>query len=207
MNSFETDLKRAFFSVNFLAGLVMECVILRWAGFSSDIYQISVPVLASLPYSTPWLNEYQGGFIKQYLPRCGMASYIWGKFLSCGISGGTLLAGAYFFCSWWEPGEVCGNYLLIFLSGMFWAVVSATLAAAADSRYVAYGGSFVLFYTLVIFVERYFKALYCLDPREWYAPEHAWVLGDTGIVLMLAGVILISGIIYSQVLKKRIMTI
>lgn len=87
---------------------------------------------------------------------------------------------------------------------MFWAVVSATLAAAADSRYVAYGGSFVLFYMLVIFVERYFKALYCLDPREWYAPKHAWVLGDTGIVLMLAGFILISGIIYSQVLKKRI---
>ena len=204
MNSFETDLKRAFFSGNFLAGLVMECVILRWAGFSSDIYQISVPVLASLPYSTAWLDEFQSGYIKQYLPRCGMPSYIWGKFLSCGISGGGLPAAAYFFCSRWEQGEASGKYLLIFLSGMFWAVAPATLAAAADSRYVAYGGSFVLFYLLVILVERYFKTLYCLDPREWYAPEHAWVLGDTGIVLMLAGFIMICGIFYSHILMKKI---
>lgn len=204
MNSFETDLKRAFFSSNFLAGLVMECVILRWAGFSSDIYQISVPVLASLPYSTAWLDEHQSGYIKQYLPRCGMPSYIWGKFLSCGISGGGLPAAAYFICSRWEQGEASGKYLLIFLSGMFWAVASATLAAAADSRYVAYGGSFVLFYLLVILVERYFRTLYCLDPREWYAPEHAWVLGDTGIVLMLAGFIVICGIFYSHILMKKI---
>ncbi len=204
MNSFETDLKRAFFSVNFVAGLVMECIILRWAGFGSDFYQISVPVLASLPYSTAWLNEYQSGFWKQYLPRCGMASYIWGKFLSCGISGGGLLTIAHFICSLGEQEEAEGNYVLLFLSGMLWATVSATLAAAAESRYVAYGGSFVLFYMLVILVERYFKALYCLHPAEWYAPEHVWVLGDSGIILMLTGFLLICGMIYSHLLRKKI---
>lgn len=204
MNSFETDLKRAFFSVNFLAGLLLECVILRCAGFASEWYQISVPVLAALPYSTAWLNEYQSGYLKEYLPRCGITSYIWGKFLSCGISGGALLAVAYFICSWSEQRETSGNYTLIFLSGMFWAVVSATLAAAANSRYVAYGGGFVLYYMLVILVERYFQALYCLDPGEWYAPEHVWVLGDMGIILMLTGFILIGGILYAYLLRNKI---
>lgn len=204
MNSFETDLKRAFFSVNFMTGLVMEYIILRWAGFASEWYQISVPVLAALPYSAAWLNEYQSGYIKVYLPRCGMSSYIWGKFLSCGISGGALLALAYFFYAWSEQGETSGKYTLIFLSGMLWAVVAATLAAAADSRYVAYGGGFVLYYMLVILVERYFPALYCLDPGEWYAPEHVWVLGDGGIILMLTGLILIGGIMYAYLLRKKI---
>lgn len=204
MNSFETDLKRAFCSMNFMAGLLLECVILRCAGFESDLFQMSVPVLASLPYSTVWLNEYQSGYIKEYLPRCGMSSYIWGKFLSCGISGGALLAAACFFCSWTEQGQTSANYTLIFLSGMLWSLVSATLAAAANSRYVAYGGAFVLFYMLVILVERYFKALYCLYPVEWYAPKHVWVLGDTGIILMLTGMILILGILYYQILEKKI---
>ena len=204
MNSFESDLKRAFFSVNFMAGLLMEFIILRYAGYESELFQISVPVLAAFPYSTAWLNEYQSGFIKEYLPRCGINSYIWGKFLACGISGGALLTGICFICSWVERWETTGNYLLIFLSGMFWAVVSATLAAAANSRYVAYGGAFVLFYVLVILVERYFKGLYCLYPVEWYLAKHVWVLGDTGIVIMLTGLIVIIGIIYYTLLKKKI---
>ena len=91
MNSFETDLKRAFFSVNFLAGLLIECFILWRSGFQSEMFRISVPVLSSLPYTTAWLGDYKSVYIKAYLPRSGTASYILGKFLSCGISGGALL--------------------------------------------------------------------------------------------------------------------
>lgn len=203
MNSFETDMKRAMGSVNFMAGLLIECLILWRSGFKSDLFRISIPVLTSLPYSTAWLSEYQGGFIKEYLPRCGQNSYIWGKFFACGISGGVLPAAACFLYSWLGEGEeLPETVFLIFLSGMFWAVAAAVLAAAANSRYVAYGGSFVLFYMLVILYERYFKTLYCLYPVEWYAPEHRWVLGDTGIVLMLLGLILIMGILYYSILAR-----
>ena len=205
MNSFETDLKRAFCSVNFMAGLLIACVILYNAGLDSELFQISVPVLSSIPYSTAWLNEYQSGFIKEYLPRCGKNAYILGKFLACGISGGALLAFAGFIRQWLEKEEgITGNLLLLFLSGMFWAVVSATLAAAANSRYVAYGGAFVLYYVLVIVYERYFKTLYCLYPIEWYAPKHTWVLGDTGIILMLLGMLLVIGMVYYEILRRCI---
>lgn len=205
MNSFETDLRRAFCSVNFIVGLVLECVILFRSGLESDLFQISVPVLTSIPYSTAWLNEYQSGFIKEYLPRSGRTSYVLGKFLSCGISGGALLTMAGFICMRTGDGEeMTINFFLLFLSGMFWAVVAATLAAAANSRYVAYGGAFVLFYILVILYERYFKTLYCLYPVEWYAPKHTWVFGDTGIVLMLSGMILCVGIIYYEIVRRCI---
>lgn len=203
MNSFETDLKRAFCSINFVIGLLVECAILWRAGFQSDLFRISVPVLTSLPYSTAWLNEYQSGFIKEYLPRCGQSSYIFGKFFACGISGGALPAIACFLYSQFGEGEeLPEKFLLLFLSGMFWAVTAAVLAAVADSRYVAYGGSFVLFYMLVILYERYFTTLYCLYPVEWYGPEHIWVLGDTGIILMLVGLICIMGILYYTILAR-----
>ena len=45
MNSFETDIKRAFGSVNFIIGLLAECFILWRTGFQSDLFRISVPVL------------------------------------------------------------------------------------------------------------------------------------------------------------------
>lgn len=211
MNSFETDMKRAFGSVNFIAGLLIECFILWRAGFQSDLFRISVPVLTSLPYSAAWLSEYQSGFIKEYLPRCGQTSYILGKFLACGISGGAIPAIACSLYRWLGEGnlhllhgseEMPEKIFLVFLSGMFWAVAAAVLAAAANSRFVAYGGSFVLFYVLVILYERYFTALYCLYPVEWYAPEHMWVLGDTGTVLMLAGLIWIMGILYYYILAR-----
>ncbi len=204
MNSFETDIKRAFCSVNFLAGLLIECIILWRAGFESELFQISVPVLASLPYSTAWLSDYQSGYIKEYLPRCGRTSYILGKFLACGISGGGLLTAACLFRLLTGGEDMEWKLLLIFLSGMLWAVVAAALAAAANSRYVAYGGGFVLFYMLVILYQRYFKTLYCLYPVEWYAPEHTWVLGDTGVVLLLAGMILLIGILYYEILGRCI---
>lgn len=89
MNSFETDLKRALCSVNFAVGFLLECAILWQGGVESDLFQMSVPVLASVPYSTAWIREYEHGFIKEYLPRCGRTSYIMGKFLACGISGGS----------------------------------------------------------------------------------------------------------------------
>lgn len=205
MNSFETDLKRAFCSVNFIIGLLIECAILWRAGFKSEMFRISLPVLASLPYSTAWLSEYQSGYIKEYLPRCGQNSYIFGKFFACGISGGALPVLACFLYSQMGEGEeLPEKFLLLFLSGMFWAVTAAVLAAAANSRYVAYGGAFVLFYMLVILYERYFTTLYCLYPVEWYAPEHTWVLGDTGIVLMLFGFIWIMGIFYDLIVARCI---
>ena len=49
MNSFESDMKRALCSKGFLAGLVLVFAMLMQAGFDSQLYRVSVPVLATLP--------------------------------------------------------------------------------------------------------------------------------------------------------------
>lgn len=200
------DMKRAVISWGFGAGLFLETVILILAGFDSDMFRISVPVLASFPYSTAWLLEYQSGYVKACLPRSGVAGYILGKFFACGISGGLLeFTGCFFYrLIMGKEGTGNMNLFLVFLSGMLWAVCAAVLAAWSNNRFVAYGGPFVLYYLLVILYERYFENLYCLYPYEWLAPEHDWILGEQGIVLLLAGIILLLFCIYYEILRRRI---
>ena len=42
MNSFESDLKRAVISVPFIAGVIIETIILFTSGFDSDLFKVSV---------------------------------------------------------------------------------------------------------------------------------------------------------------------
>lgn len=93
---------------------------------------------------------------------------------------------------------------LLFSSGMLWALCAATLAAVSKSRYVAYGGSFVLFYLLVIVKERYFTELYCIDPEEWILPKHTWVFDHGGILILCGGLLIILAMIYYEILWRCI---
>lgn len=205
MNSFETDCVRAFGSLNFWIGLLLEYLILRKAGPQSELFAISVPIAVSLPYSTAWIADMESGYLKEYVIRCGKKAYIFGKMAACAFSGGVLLAAAG-----WVYGRTGGeeagrlDLSLLFFFGMLWALCAATLAAASKSRYVAYGGSFVLFYLLVILKERYFMELYCMDPIEWILPKHTWVFDHGGIWLLCGGLLIILAMIYYEILWRCI---
>lgn len=203
MNSFETDLKRAVISWKFLCGMLLQTAFICVTGFDSDLYRISVPVVCTFPYTAAWLWDYQSGYLKLYLYRTKTASYIFGKILACGISGGLLELFVYLICILMKREDVTrGIGLLVFMSGMMWAVLSAVLAAAANSKYIAYGGSFVVCYLLVIFYQRYTKGWYCLYPPEWVKPEHIWVFGQQGIVILVGTVTLILVFIYYELLRR-----
>lgn len=204
MNSFETDLKRAIGSKGFLIGILLELLILKQAGFDSELFRVAVPVLATFPYATAWISDYQSGYIKAYIYRSGVFPYVCGKFLACGISGGLVeLIGCLIYMKINEqPQDI--NLLLVFCSALFWALVSTTLAAISNSRYIAYGGGFVIYYILVMLYERYFEEYYCLYPYEWIYKKHVWIWGDAGVVLLLAGLAIILFFIYYEVLRRCI---
>lgn len=205
MNSFETDMGRAILSRGFAAGVLLEIFILFTAGFDSDLFRMTVPVLCTLPYSTAWLADYQSGFIKAYLPRSGVTAYILGKILACGLSGGGAeLLGSWIYVCLKQDENMQWNPLLIFVSGMLWAVLAAVLAALSNSRYIAYGGAFVIYYVLVILHECYFQTLYCLYPYEWLAPEHIWIFGEWGVVFLIAGLMLVLMCLYDMILRRCI---
>lgn len=226
MNSFETDLKRAIYSKKFLFGVIAELTILFAGGLNSELFCISVPVICTLPYTVGFLEDYQSGFLKSYLPRTTIPAYICGKALSCGISGGLVeIIGVYLYCQWKNSGiegalylwfggsrldasypekgtELTAYYGLLFLSGAIWAMVSAALSTWSRSRYMAYGSSFVLFYLLVILQERYFPKLYCLNPEEWFLYQHRWIFEKRGIALMLCGICFILFFGYYQIVRR-----
>lgn len=203
MNSFETDLKRAFTSYGFAIGFVVNLIILFKTGASSDLFKVSVPVICSLPYTTAWLSDYQTGYIKFYLSRTSVTAYSWGKILSCGISGGMVALVPLYIYQTIDRSDTI-QYPIMFLMGMLWSTLAATLAAISNSRYIAYGSSFVICYLMVILKERYFDELYCLYPFEWLYPTHIWVFEETGVLLMLSGFIIIICLSYCQIIRGYI---
>lgn len=208
VNSFETDLFRAVASRRFGIAVLLQLAVLLSEGMGSTLYQMGVPLICTLPYAGGWLDEYRQGFVKYALSRSTVRGYILGKIFACGLAGGlaellgvwiyaliTLLRG--------EAVPDC-DCLLLFLCAMLWATTAATLAALSDSKYIAYGGSFVICYFLVILCERYWKGLYCLYPYEWLSPAHVWVFDRAGTVLLLCGLLTVICMAYFAVIKRRL---
>lgn len=203
MRSFFVDLKRAICSPVFLIGVCLQFFVLKLSGAYEGLHMACVPVLATLPYSTAWLQDYESGYVKSYLPRSGVCSYILGKIVACGLSGGLLeLLGCYLYLQLEVTAEM--DLKLIFLSGMVWAMISAVLAAWWRSRYVAYGGAFVIFYILVMIQERYFVDMYYINPKFWLQTTEFGRLGAFGLFYVLGGLSLLLILMYGWILRRSI---
>lgn len=205
MNCFETDLRRALLSPRFVLAAAIQLGVLFAQGAGSTLYQMTVPMVCTLPYAGAWLDEYKSGFARLALSRGTRRGYVWAKFLACGLSGG----GAEVLAAWLyglltQAEEPVCSLGLLFLAAMLWAGAGAVLAAASNSKYLAYGGSFVLCYFLVILCQRYWPGLYCLYPNEWLAPRRQWVFGTAGTTLLLGGAILLLGLWHYEILRRRL---
>ena len=95
------------------------------------------------------------------------------------------------------------NGLLLFLSAFLWAGLASLLAALSNSKYAAYGGAFVVYHFVIILHDRYWEGLYCLYPYEWLQQKHTWVFDETGVAVLLILLILLLGLCYCAVLRRR----
>lgn len=206
MNSFETDMKRAVLSYGFSGAVLLMLAVLELSGFGSRAYMVCVPLACTFPYAGAWITDYKSGFIKEWLPRTGVNAYIMGKLFACAISGGLVGIIPVYIFAWLRDKSLTDNVNmpLLFASGALWAIVASTLAALSNSRYVAYGGSFVVFYLLVILNERYFRGLYCLCPEEWIVPVHIWYFGGQGVLMLVIGMCVVFMCINYEILRRCI---
>lgn len=190
----------------------------------SDTFTLALPILCTFPFTTAFVDDVKSGFIKLYLVRSSRKQYIWGKIAACGLSGGLMLfigILAVFLVSYlvFAPmelaltkGQTAEPYLaqliikafILALSGMFWSLAGFTFAALTMNRYMAYASPFILYYVLIILHERYFNWLYVLYPREWLFPANSWMLGDMGIILLLAELILIVSLWFALFAERRL---
>lgn len=229
-----SDLRRAILSRRFLIGLLGMVAIIAFASIenilktfangsqplagyhtqlvldmlTSDAVALATPIICALPFTPAFVEDMQSGFIKQFLPRSGVKSYICGKLIACALSGGLVLAvgialAALLSTAIFLPLETPFQGLLpdadlpvllekigiFFLSGMFWSLLGFTLASITRSRYIAYASPFILYYVLIILCERYFGSLYYLYPREWLNPSHFWLKDNWGLFFFLLSLI------------------
>lgn len=198
--------------------------VLLETALGSDTMALALPILSALPFTASYLDDIRSGFIKEYLPRTRMRDYIAGKVSACLLSGGlALVMGILLFYGlsalaltpleqalpkeaerspWLAPlMEQC---LRFFCSGAFWSLVGMTMAAATGSRYMAYASPFILYYVLVILCERYFRRLYILNPKEWIAPEQAWVGGIWGVAGLLLELAALFGGWFALLARRRL---
>lgn len=190
---------------------------------TSDVLLLTLPVLCALPFTASYLDDLKSGFIKEYLPRTRIFQYIWAKLIVCACSGAlALLLGAMLFClvsavvflpleQALEPGaqaqpwlaELLQCCILLFCSGGFWALVGLTSSAATGSKYMAYASPFIFYYVLVILCERYFKALYVFNPKEWMNPAD-WALGIWGVVVLLLELSALLSVLFFWISERRL---
>lgn len=190
----------------------------------SDAFTLALPILCALPFTTAFVDDMKSGFVKQYLGRTSRKQYIKGKLIACGLSGGLVLfvgiliafGVAYLVFTPMELAltaeQVSEPYLaqliikafILALSGMFWSLIGFTFSALTMNRYMAYASPFILYYVLIILHERYFDWLYVLYPKEWLFPASEWVLGDLGIILLIAELTLIISLWFALVAKRRL---
>ena len=194
------------------------------SALASDMMTLVLPILCTLPYTTSFVDDVKSGFIKEYLPRTNIKSYLISKIIACAASGGAVLAIGVAFAyamsalsfmpmeAALKPGEASINYLsqivgkvaISMFSGALWSVLGMTFAAMTNSRFMAYASPFVVYYVLIILHERYFPDFFVLYPKEWLNPQSNWMFGDWGVVLLVMELLILASILFYLVGRKRL---
>jgi len=232
-----TDIKRALTGKGFVAGAAgtigviavssLESLVvgarnpfLRHNGYhvqlitnalSGDALMMALPVLCALPFAAAFVDDMKSGFIKPFLHRAGIASYIKGKLIACGLSGGLVLfvgivlaygLSALVFIPLEQPSaprlaeqayiaQTLMTATFYAFSGALWSLAGFVMAALSMNRYVAYASPFIIYYLLIILHERYFPGFSLFYPKEWLFPSDVWALGNLVVLLLLAGLIIL----------------
>lgn len=172
---------------------------------SSEAITLALPIICALPYTTSFIDDIKSGFIKEYLPRTTVKSYLLGKILACYLSGGLVIVCGIFLAYGisaliFAPmeaaleidaaapqyfSELAGKCLPFFFTGGFLSILGMLIATLTNSKYMAYASPFIVYYVLIILKERYLDSLYVIYPKEWLNPSGFWLLGNWSVILFL----------------------
>lgn len=164
MRTWLCDLKRAFRSVGFVAGvfgtaicIVLGCLprILPFMkeetqaapGFAASLYLealsgkvflSALPILCALPYTAVCMEELKSRFVRAGLPRSGRRAYTAGKIGACALSGGMTAA----------IGIIVGTVILFAVASPFEVPMpdGEEISILAQQTLVTFSGRVLLFF-------------------------------------------------------------
>lgn len=248
MRKLITELNRAIFSKGFLAAAVGTSAVLCIGAYdsfklliktgaametglhatalmtalASDTMLMALPVLAALPCTAGFVEDWKSGYIKNCLPREGRQGYINAKAAASALAGALailmgILAAYIFFTLVFLPMEkaapadmpsmfpmILGKAIMLTLCGALWSVVGLALSTATLSTHMAYASPFIVYYVLVILATRYFPDVSIINPEEWLKPEHLWPGGDWGVALLIAEMMVLAIILFGASASRRL---
>lgn len=190
----------------------------------SDTIILCMPIVCALPFAGSFVDDVKNGFLKLYIHRVSRQAYILGKALGCIVSGGLVVAlglllsygtAALVFLPLEaapEPDaespeyfrELCTACGRFFLSGGLCSLAGLTLSSLMESRYIAYGAPFILYYVLIILHERYFDRLFVLYPKAWLFSGEEWVVGAWSVTPLLLELMVILTLCFGRAVRKRV---
>lgn len=192
----------------------------------SEAVCLVLPICCTFPFAASFLEEFTCGFIKSYLARAGRRSYVVGKILATGASGGStaVLSMVLYYQGLrllllpmekaaGEMGQTYGKdvgkaCVLFFCAGALFALVGMLCSIVTSSRYMAYAFPFVLEYVLIMLHERYLKQLFILDPKAWLHPvKEQWGFGEFGAVIFMILLVCMVAMLLTMVMLRRLETI
>lgn len=187
----------------------------------SNAFLMTLPIWASLPYTSSFCDELKSGFTKLYLHRTTTRSYLFSKIFACILSGGLVLIlgilityglSALVF----TPMEAVKtaevqNFVTviryipnIFFSGSLWAVVGMLFSTATGSKYIAYASPFITYYLLIIIYERYLTNLHIISPHNWILKTESLPLGNFGAVILILEITAVLSALFWIVGERRL---
>lgn len=247
MNSIISEIKRAFIGRAFMLTLLgaLICVLAGAFGdvvnickngicgfgehrtvllraLESDVLLFAVPILAPIPFSVSFADDVKTGFIKSYLTRTSVDSYLSGKGLGVCLSGGlsislgiTVAFFALFLmlspCEYIESQnayptitKLLARLLPFFLSGCFFSVMGLIASSLTLNAHLAYASPFIGYYLLVILQERYLRTDFMVNPKNWLTQSGDWPLSGWSCSILLLLLTIVGYLVFFMIGRCRL---
>ena len=187
-----------------------------------DAVLFGLPILAAVPFAASYADDVKSGFTKEYLTRTSTGSYLAGKGLAVGLSGGLAAAAgiavAYltlflvlspceYVSSQAAPQvvpKILARLLTFFLCGCFWAEAGLCASALTLNVHLAYASPFIAYYLLIILQERYLRTEFMLNPKNWPTAAGDWPLKGWSCAILVLLLTLTLFLIFQLIGRRRL---
>lgn len=184
-------------------GAFLQCI---QEALGSETMVFLLPILMCMPYSAIFVEEYVNGYLKFYLSRAGKKNYVIAKgivsllvpvivsvvgILVAGISLKILFFQKVFVNGVIEVQRLIRSCGACMIACIIWSCLGTIYGIYFKSRHMAYAGTFITNYILVIIFGRYLKQYVFANPRNWNSGNFLIYMSGVALFLIVTEIVIL----------------